>query len=79
MGAKLTFMYDREADILYVNTRTPYAEQDSQELGDEVIARFNPTTHEIESLEVLFYSTRLRDDNSFELPIAAALRLVSAG
>ena len=37
MDAKLTFKYDRAADILYINTRPPYAGQESEELGDEVI------------------------------------------
>ncbi len=38
MEAKLTFKYDREGDVLYINPRPPYAEQESEELGDEVIA-----------------------------------------
>jgi uncharacterized protein YuzE len=76
MEAKLTFQYDREGDILYINKRPPYPEQESQELGDEVIARLNPTTREIENLEVLFFSTRLLRSDLFELPIAADLRLV---
>jgi len=42
--------YDRAADILYINTCPPYAEQESEELGDEVIARFNPATGDIENL-----------------------------
>ena len=42
MGMHLTFQYDREADILYINTCAPYPEQESKELEDEVIARFNP-------------------------------------
>ena len=42
MGAKLTFKYDREGDILYINKRPPYPEQESEEIGDEVIARLNP-------------------------------------
>ena len=37
MAEKLTFQYDREADILYINTVTPYAEQESDELEDEII------------------------------------------
>jgi hypothetical protein len=32
----------------------PYAEQESEELGDEVIARLNPQTGDIENIEVLF-------------------------
>ncbi len=37
MAHNLIFQYDREADILYINTVTPYAEQESEELGDESI------------------------------------------
>jgi uncharacterized protein YuzE len=75
MDAKLTFQYDREGDILYINTRPPYPEQESDEIGDEVIARFNPDTGQIENLEVLFFSTRLLRSNLFELPVTADLRL----
>jgi uncharacterized protein YuzE len=77
MDAKLTFKYDRAADILYINTRPPYAEQESEELGDEVIARLNPKTGEIENLEVLFFSTRLLRSELFELPVTADLRPVA--
>jgi uncharacterized protein YuzE len=75
--AKLTLSYDREADILYINTRSPYAEQESEEIGDEVIARLNPRTGDVENLEVLFFSTRLLRSKLLELPIAADLRLTS--
>lgn len=75
METKLSFKYDREADILYIDRRPPYAEQESEELGDDIIARLNPATREIESLEVLFFSTRLLRQELFELPIVADLRL----
>jgi uncharacterized protein YuzE len=75
MDPKLTFKYDREADVLYIDTIAPYAEQESEELGDDVVARFNPNTREIENLEVLFFSTRLLRQNLLELPIVADLRL----
>jgi len=42
MDAKLSFKYNREADILYINKCQPYPEQESEELGDDVIARLNP-------------------------------------
>jgi uncharacterized protein YuzE len=74
MEAKLTFKYDREGDILYINKRAPYPEQNSEELGDEVIARMNPKTGEIENLEVLFFSTRLLRNDLFEFPVTAELR-----
>jgi uncharacterized protein YuzE len=76
MEERLTLKYDREADILYINKRSPYAEQDSEELGDEVIARVNPTTGEVENLEILFFSTRLLRSDLLELPIAAELHLL---
>jgi len=75
MEAKLMFQYDREGDILYINKRPPYPEQESEELTDEVIARLNPKTKEIENVEVLFFSTRLLRSNMFELPITADLHL----
>jgi len=75
MEEKLTFEYDREADILYINKRPPYTEQESEELGDDVIARVNPLTGEIENIEVLFFSRRLKQSQLFEVPIKADLRL----
>jgi uncharacterized protein YuzE len=79
MAAKLTFKYDREADILHIDKRPPYQEQDSEELGDDIIARLNPQTGEVENLEVLFFSTRLLRQDLFELPVEADLRLVATG
>jgi len=55
MEAKLTFKYDREADILHIDKISPYAAQEWEEVGDGVIARMNPTSGEIENLEVLFF------------------------
>ena len=75
MEAKLTFQYDRVGDILYINKCPPYAEQESEELGDDVVARLNPKTGEVETLEVLFFSTRLLRSDLLELPILAELRL----
>lgn len=76
MEARLSFRYDREGDILHIDKRPPYAEQESEELGDDVIARLNPHTGEIENLEVLFFSTRLLRSDLFELPVTADLRRV---
>lgn len=75
MDTKLSFRYDREADILYIDKVPPYAEQECEELEDEVIARLHPETGEVENLEILFFSTRLLRSDLFELPITADLRL----
>ena len=77
MDAKLRFKYDREADILHIDKCPPYAAQESEELGDEVVARLNPDTGEVENLEVLFFSTRLLRSDLLDLPVTADLRLVS--
>jgi uncharacterized protein YuzE len=79
MEAKLTFKYDREADILHIDKCPPYKEQESEELPDEIIARLNPTSGKVENLEVLFFSTRLLRSDLFELPVSADLRLVGPG
>ena len=79
METRLTFRYDREADILHIDKCPPYAAQESEELGDEVIARINPVTDEVENLEVLFFSTRLLRHELFDLPVAADFRVARQG
>ena len=73
MAAKLAFQYDREAGILHITSRPPSPEQETEELGDDVIARLNPETGDVESIEVLFFSTRLLRSDLFELPVTADL------
>ena len=75
MGKSLVFRYDKTGDILYIDKCHPYPEQESEELGDDIIARINPNSGEIENLEVLFFSKRLFSTNLMELPIVAELRL----
>jgi len=75
---KLVVDYDQEGDILHIDTRAPYLEQDSDEVADGVIARFNPETKAIENLEILFYSSRMFQKKHFDLPIQADLHLVQA-
>ena len=77
MAAKLSFKYDRDADILHIDKCSPYPEQESEELEDEIVARLNPETGEVENVEVLFFSTRLLRGDLFELPLAAELRLAA--
>ncbi|MCO6453568.1 MAG: DUF2283 domain-containing protein [Caldilineales bacterium] len=77
MAERLSFNYDREADILYIDTHPPYSEQESIELDDDVIARLNPVTGDIENLEILYFSTRLLRKSIFDLPITAALQMAA--
>ena len=73
MAAKLALQYDRDADILYLTCRPLYPEQETEELGDDVVARLNPETGDVESLEILFFSARAQRD-SVELPVIADFR-----
>jgi uncharacterized protein YuzE len=77
MGAKLRFEYDRAGDILYMNKCDPYPEQESEELGDNVVARLNPKTGDVENVEILFFSTRLLRKDLFEIPVIAEFKLTS--
>lgn len=77
MDAKLTFRYDRGGDILYVDKRPPYAEQESEELEDGIVIRLNPESGEVENWEVLFFSTRLMRSTLFELPVVGDLSLAA--
>ena len=67
----LVFQYDCIADILHIDKRPPYAGQLFEDIGDDVVARLNPETNEIENIEVLFFSRNLLRKKLLELPIAA--------
>lgn len=76
MDQKLTFKYDSDADILVIHSRSPYAEQESEEIEEGVIASFKPDTNEIESLEILFFTERLQKGDQFDLPLEFSSVLV---
>ena len=78
MAETLTFHYDSVGDILYINKRPPYAEQESEEIGDDVIARLNPRSGEVENLEILFFTKRLTSNPFLNLPIVADLKISPA-
>jgi uncharacterized protein YuzE len=77
MAGRLTFHYDQIGDILYIDRCKPYAEQESEALGDDIVVRLNPATNEVENVEILFYSKRLKQTNDFTLPLLAEMRLTA--
>jgi uncharacterized protein YuzE len=77
MQEQLHFHYDREGDILYINRCQPYAEQESEEISEEVIVRLNPKSRIVENVEILFFSTRLLKSGDFSIPLLAELRLAA--
>ena len=78
MGTRLSFRYDSEGDILYVNAVQPYAAQESDEIADGVIARTNPTTGAVENLEILFFASRFGQlDDLLSLPVAVEMSQIA--
>ncbi len=78
MGEKLTFYYDRDADVLYFSKGNPYPEQESQELGDDMVVRLTPKTREVEGITILNFSRRFADIDSLPIPITAQMQLATA-
>jgi len=76
METYLSLEYDSIGDILYLNKRKRYPEQETEELDYGLIARFNPTTGAIENLEILFFSVRLSSGESLQLPIRADFQML---
>ena len=72
MAKSLTFAYDRIGDILSIdiNGVRPYAEQESDHLNDdEIVARFNPMTGEVENLEILSFNARMQKGDRLKLDL----------
>jgi hypothetical protein len=79
MDTSLTVEYDKTGDILYLGKPKCYPEQESEELDLGVIARLNPQTHELEKLEILFFSSRVAKGETVQLPVTAEFRPPKAG
>ena len=74
---ELKFHYDQIGDILYIDRCKPYAEQESEAVGDDIVVRLNPGTNEVENVEILFYSKRLQQTNDLILPFFTEMRLAA--
>ncbi|MDP3722137.1 MAG: DUF2283 domain-containing protein [Candidatus Omnitrophota bacterium] len=58
MKDTLQYFFDKDADILYVSQGPPRADVDSDEVGDGVIARLDPQTHEVVGFTILNFLKR---------------------
>lgn len=56
METRLTFEYDEVGDILFIRSLPPYAEQETEQLEYNILARRNPRTRAIEAVEVMFFT-----------------------
>jgi uncharacterized protein YuzE len=75
MATNLTIEYDRIGDILYVTAVQPYTNQGTVEIEDEILARINPETGDVEGLEILFWSKRIEAGEKLVLPLDSKFRL----
>jgi hypothetical protein len=58
----LTLSYDRASDRLPIALCPPYADQETEELGDGLLARFNPDTNAIKAIKIFGCSKRRQGD-----------------
>ncbi|MCI0333101.1 MAG: DUF2283 domain-containing protein [Planctomycetes bacterium] len=75
MAAPLIVEYDAVGDILYLGKTKSYAEQESEEIDCGVVARLNPTSGEVENLEILFFTARAKAGERVSIPVLADFRL----
>lgn len=73
MGEKLIIRYDEIGSFLFLEVCAPYAKQDSNEIGESVVARFNLETGEMESVEILFFESWLKLEGEIRIPVSADL------
>ena len=57
----LNYYYDQEADILYMSKGEPSKNDDSDEISDEVIARYDAKTKEIKGLTILNFAKKSKE------------------
>ena len=68
----LKYLFDREADVLYVTTRRPSVMDNSQELANGVVVRRDPKTKKITGFTVLNFLARQQSRSSeIALPLSA--------
>ena len=78
MGENLIISYDKIGSFLFIEVSPPYAQQNSTMIEDAVVARFNRETGEMESVEILFFESWLKQEGEVRIPVSATLRLASA-
>ena len=74
MGERLILRYDTVGSFLFIELCSPYSEQDSDMIDDAVVARFNLATGDLESVEVLFFDSWLKNEGEIRIPVSAELR-----
>ncbi len=78
MPKHLLISYDQPSDTLYVDWSEPNESQDSRSIEPGVLARINPKTHAVETLEILNFLARFGSEKSLDLPIQGSLTLMQS-
>ncbi len=70
----MNLRYYPASDTLDIDARAPYESQGSDEIAQGVVARSNPSTGEIENLEVMYLQKRFAAGLPFEIPVSFDMR-----
>ena len=73
MDARLRIIYDKIGDILFMDVCRQHPGQDTDEIDDDVVVKFNQATGAIEFIEILFFQSRLKREGEIRLPAIAAV------
>lgn len=74
----LQYFFDKEADVLYLSQGEPRADAESEEVGDGIVARFDPVTREVVGFTILNFLKRAEQGlPAVVLPFRADLTLVA--
>ncbi len=80
MEKELTFSYDEEGDVLEISIGAAQKAV-SKEVGDDVIARLDPSTKKIVGFTILNFSKRVEGQSGkseIHVPIEATFKLLKA-
>lgn len=73
----LQYFFDKEADVLYVSRGDPRPDADSEEIGEGIVARFDPVSREVVGFTILNFLKRAEQGlPPVVLPFRADLTLV---
>ena len=67
--SQLNYFYDQEADVLYISKGRPLKTDDSDEVDEDVIARYDAITKEIKGLTILNFAKKSKKtQRTIQLP-----------
>ena len=78
MGNGMNIEYDQVGDILYLERVAPYGEQASHEVGPGIVARSNPASGEVESVEIQGFQKRTGNGRTIQIPLDLTFRAIPA-